>query len=195
VIFGTLVSLRGTAAVDGMIGYLTNLLPLRLAVSPDHSFQTLVAAAKAEVLGAMQHRSVPYSAIVRMSRLDTAADAPSPCDVAIVVHDMRWEPFSLPGVTAETIRLPVGHAAFAVLLSLAVADDGGYAGWWHYDAEVFDVVTMNRVAGQFTELLTHCIAAPDAPLGGIPDLRSRAFRRPGNGGNREGVGGSPSLES
>ncbi len=176
VIFGTPVSLRGTAAVDGMIGCLTNLYPIRLGVSPDMSFRALVNAVKAEVLGAMEHRAVPYSAIVRMSRLETAADAPPPCDAALVVDDMGWEPLTLPEVTAETVRLPVGYAKFAVLLLLATGDDGGYTGWWDYDAEIFDAVTVARVAGRFTELLTHCIAAPDEPLGRIPDLRSPAFR-------------------
>jgi non-ribosomal peptide synthetase component F len=177
VIFGTPVSLRGTAAVDGMIGCLTNMYPLRLAVSPAASFRALVNAAKAEVLGAMEHRAVPYSAIVRMSRLETGADAPPPCDTALVVDDMHWVPFSLPEVTAENIRLPPGHAKFAVLLHLAAADDGGYEGWWEYDAEVFDAVTVARVAGQFTELLTRCVAAPDEPLGRIPDFRSPARNR------------------
>jgi hypothetical protein len=167
VIFGTPVSLRGTAAVDDMIGCLTNVHPIRLAVSRDMSFRTLASAAKAEVLGAMEHRAVPYSALVRMSRLGTAADAPPPCDVALVVDDMRWEPFSLPKLTVEMIRLPAGHAKFALHLSLVAGEDGGYAGTWSYDAEIFDAVTVAGVAGQFTELLAQCVAAPDEPLGRI----------------------------
>jgi hypothetical protein len=168
VIFGTPVSLRGAADVDGMIGVLTSLHPIRLTVSRDISFRTLANAAKAEVLGAMEHRAVPYSTIVRMARLGTAADAPPPCDVAMVVDDMRWEPFSLPNVTAEIIRLPPAYAKFALHLSLVAGEDGHYAGSWNYDAEVFDAVTVARVASQFTTLLTHCIAAPDEPLGQIP---------------------------
>jgi hypothetical protein len=167
VIFGTPVSLRGAAAVDGMIGCLMNLLPIRLAVSRGTSFRTLASAAKAEVLGAIEHRAVPYPAIVRMSRHGMAADAPAPCDVALVVDDMRWEPFSLPKVSVDTVRLPCGYAKFALLLSLVAGDDGGYAGTWNYDTEIFDAVTVARVAGQFTELLARCVVAPDQPIGRI----------------------------
>jgi non-ribosomal peptide synthetase component F len=115
----------------------------------------------------MEHRAVPYAAIVRMSRLGKAADAPPPCDVALVVDDLRWEPLSLPKVTVEMLRLPYGYAKFTLHLGLVAGDDGGYAGTWNYDAEIFDAVTVARVAGQFAELLARCVAAPDEPLGRI----------------------------
>ncbi|BCB89733.1 condensation domain-containing protein [Phytohabitans suffuscus] len=168
VIFGTPVSLRGAADVDDMIGILTNLHPIRLAVSRDTTFRMLVKAAKAEVLGAMEHRAVPYAAIVRMSRHGTEIDVPPPCDVAMVVDDMRWEPFSLPDVTARLIPVPPGYAKFAVHLSLAAVEDGGYKGWWNYDADVFDAATVERVASQFIALLAHGVDALDMPLGQLP---------------------------
>lgn len=168
VIFATPMSLRGAADVDGMIGVLTTLQPIRLTVSRNMSFRALTNGAKAEILGAMEHRGVPYPVIVRLSQPDSSADAPPPCDVAIVVDDMGWEPFSLPDVTAEIIRFPARHAKFALRLILVAEDDGGYAGEWIYDAEVFDAATVAQVAGRFTKLLAHCIAAPDEPLGRIP---------------------------
>lgn len=164
VIFGTPVSLRGTAADDDMIGFLTNLHPIRLAVSPEMSFRTLVNAAKTEVLAALEHRAVPYSTIVAMSRRGLAPDAPL-CDVSLVLDDMRWEPFLLPGVTAETIRVPEQYAKYALHLILTADDDGGYTGAWNYDGEVYGAATMERVAGQFVQLLAHGVAAPDMPLG------------------------------
>jgi hypothetical protein len=167
VIFGTPVSLRGSAAVDSMIGCLSNPLPLRLAVSRNISFRVLTAAAKAEVLGAIEHRAVPYSELVRMTRIGIDADVPPLCDAALVVDDMRWEPFSLPGVTAERIYLPPGRAKFAVTLTLLAGDDGGYAGFCDYDADVYQAVTMAGVASQFTKLLADCIAAPGESLTGV----------------------------
>ncbi|NEA33601.1 hypothetical protein G3I17_18290 [Streptomyces sp. SID13031] len=166
VIFGTPVSLRGTAADDGMIGFLTNLHPIRLAVSRDMTFRMLVNAAKAEVLSALEHRAVPYSTIVAMSRRGLDPGAPL-CDVSLVLDDMRWEPFSLPELTAETIRVPEQYAKYALHLILTPSSDGGYTGAWNYDAEVYSAATMARAAGQFAQLLAHCVAAPDKPLGEI----------------------------
>jgi hypothetical protein len=167
VIFGTPVSLRGSAAVDDMIGCLSNPLPLRLAVSRDISFRALTDAAKAEVLGAMEHRAVPYPELVRMTRIGVAADLPPLCDAALVVDDMRWEPFSLPRLAAERIYLPPGRAKFAVTFTLVAGDDGGYAGLCDYDSDVYHAATMTLAASQFTELLARCIAAPGEPLGQV----------------------------
>jgi hypothetical protein len=176
VIFGTPVSLRGRADVDDMIGVLTDLQPIRLTVSRNMSFRTLANAAKAEILGGMRHRAVPYSAIVRMSRRDTAADAPPLCEVAIVVDDMVWEPFSLPGVATEIVRVPGRLAKFAVQLDLVARDDGGYTGAWTYDAEVFDDPTVAGVASRFTELLACCTAAPHEPLDRMPGCADGSCR-------------------
>jgi hypothetical protein len=168
VIFGTPVSSRGSAALDGMMGCFTNVHPLRLAVSPDMTFRTLAGAARAEVLGAIEHSVVPYSTIVRMSRLGSTLFGPPLCDVVIVVDDMGWEQFSLPGVSIEPVHPPAARAKFSLHFTLSADADGGFAGLLRYDAEIFDAATAARVADRFTELLAHCIAAPDEPLGGIP---------------------------
>jgi hypothetical protein len=170
VIFGTPVSLRGSAAVDGMIGCLSNPLPLRLALARDMSFRTLTDAARAEVLGAMEHRAVPFPELVRMTRIRAAADQPPLCDAALVVDDMRWEPFSLPGLTAERIYLPPQRAKFALTFTLVAGHDGGYAGFCDFDSDVYHAATMAAVASQFTELLARCTEAPGEPLGSAAGL-------------------------
>lgn len=168
VFFGTPVSSRGSTAVDDMIGCLTNLHPLRLAVAPDMSFRALVAAARASVFSALEHGTVPYSTIVRMSRFGLASDGLRLCDVAIVVDDMRWEPFSLPELTIEAIHLPPAQPKFALHFSFSAGADGSYEGLLRYDAEIFTAATADRVASRFTELLAGCLAAPEELLGRLP---------------------------
>lgn len=176
VLFGTPVSSRGSAAVDGMMGCLTNLHPLRMAVSPDMSFRTLVRAARAEVFGAIEHGSVPYATIVRMSRVDLDPESPRLCDVVIVVDDMRWEPFSLPGLSIESIQPPAPRPKFSLHFSLAMDAGGGFEGLLRYDAEIFTEATAARVTGRFTELLAHCVAAPDELLGRLPGFAGAEAR-------------------
>ena len=163
VIFATPVSLRGNADVDDMIGYLANPLPIRLAVSRQATFRTMVDATKAAVLGALDHRAVPYSQLVRMKRHGKDIDVPPLCDAGLVVDDMRWEPFTLDRVTAERIYIPPAKAKFAVNFSL-MADGGGYAGFCDYDADIFLDSTMVQVTDRFLAVLAHCAAGLDKPL-------------------------------
>ncbi len=164
VIFGTPVSHRSAAAVDGMIGCLSDLLPIRLAITSDTSFADLVSIAKAEVLAALEHRAVPYSALVRMTRRRGAAATGRLCYAVLVVDDMRREPLSLPGITAERIYVPPSRAKFDVCITLVAGDDGGYTGFCDYESELYDPATMARVTTEFTELLASCTANPDEPV-------------------------------
>jgi hypothetical protein len=164
VIVGMPMSLRGSAAVDGMLGCLSIMLPLRVAVSRCESFRALVGAAKAEVLGCIEHRAVSYAALVRMTRRGVDAEVPPLCHVALVVDDMRWEPVSLPGVTAERVYVPPARAKFDACFTLVAGDEGGYAGFCDYDADIYQATTIARAVSQFTRLLARLSAAVDEPL-------------------------------
>jgi Condensation domain len=165
VVIGIPVSLRGTADVDHMMGCLSSLLPLRLSVARNISFRELTDAAKAEVIGAIKHRAVPYSVLVRMTRLGVNREVPPPlCHVVLVVDDMRWEPLSFPGARAERIYIPPGRAKFDVCVTLVADNDGGYTGLCDYDADVYQADTMERMVSQYLRLLGSLIAAPDEPV-------------------------------
>jgi Condensation domain len=170
VIFGTPVSHRGAAAVDGMIGCLSDLLPIRLAITSDTSFGALVHAAKAEVLAVLEHQAVPYSALRRMTRRGGTAAADPLCCTALVVDDMRWEPLSFPRITAQRVYIPPAGAKFDVCLTLVAADDGGYTGFCDYESDLYDPATMVHVATEFTELLASCTATQDEPIAKLPGL-------------------------
>lgn len=165
VIFGTPVSLRSAAEVDDVIGCLTNPLPIRLAVSRDVTFRTLLEATRAEILEVLDHRAVPYSSLVRMRREGNDFDLPPLFDAGLVLDDMRWEPFALHAVAAERIYLLPGKAKHAVNFSLMADEHGGYAGFCDYDADVYLASTMVRVTDRFVAVLAHHTAALDEPLG------------------------------
>jgi hypothetical protein len=169
VIVGAPMSRRGAAAVDGMIGCLTDLVPLRLAVSGDASLGALIGTAKAAVIAAMEHRAVPYAELVRITRRRAASAVPL-CRVALVVDDMRQQALTLPAIEVQRIYIPPGRAKFDVCLTLIADDDGGYTGFCDYDADIYQAATVARVAAQFTQALAHGAAAPEEPLARAPWL-------------------------
>ena len=164
VIFGTPVSQRGVGAVDSMICCLSEVFPLRLAVFREISFSELVEAAKGEVIGTLEHRFIPRSELTGLSRIAGDADVPSLFNVVLVVDDMRWEPLLLPGITAERIFVQPRWAKFDMMLTLVAGDDGGYAGFCDYDADVYHADTMTRAASRFTTLLARLLAGADEHL-------------------------------
>lgn len=167
VIFGTQVSQRGAADVDDMIGFLTGTLPIRLAIPQDATFRTLMDATKAAVVGALDHRLVPFSRLIRMTRRGIDPDVPPLCDAGLVVDDMRWEPFTLGPVTAERVYLPPNRAKFAVNFSFMSDPTGGYTGFCDYDADLYLESTMVRATERFSAVLARCADALDQPLSAL----------------------------
>ncbi|HBF82733.1 MAG TPA: hypothetical protein DD420_23240, partial [Streptomyces sp.] len=65
IVVGTPVSRRGNADLDSVMGCLSDLMPLRLAMDAGMSFRDLVRSARSEVLGLVRHRDVPFGELVR----------------------------------------------------------------------------------------------------------------------------------
>lgn len=175
-ILGTPVSHRGAASLDGLVGCLTGLLPLRLPVRPEDSFAGLVAATREVVWEAVGHKDLPYSELVSkaVSRRDLGR-LPL-CQTVLVVDDVRQAPLTLPGLTAEPVYVPPTTAKFDLCVTIVVVR-GRYRGSIDYACDLYDPGTAERIAHDFTRLLREVAGDPAAPLGG-------ALRR------IEGAGGS-----
>ena len=70
----------------------------------------------------------------------------------------------LPGITAERIYVQPRWAKFDMMLTLVAGDDGGYAGFCDYDADIYHADTMTRAASRFTTLLARLLAGADEHL-------------------------------
>lgn len=164
VIFGTPVSRRGSAALSQMIGCFTDLVPLRFAVGRETSLGALVEQARAEVIGALQHKNVPYAAVLQQAGIRSRSGTLTLCPTALVADDAGQPGMRLPNLTSTRLYVPSGRAKFDVCLTLVLEDDGGYLGMCDYAAELYDQGTAARVAGQFTGVLSSGLAALDQPL-------------------------------
>src|SRR5262249_51128715 len=63
IIVGSPMIARGRAALAGLVGYLSNTLPLRLDLSGDPSFGDLLRRARGMVVQALQHQDFPSPAM------------------------------------------------------------------------------------------------------------------------------------
>ncbi|WP_229401789.1 non-ribosomal peptide synthetase [Micromonospora okii] len=169
VVIGTPVSRRDDEALEPMIACLTDVMPLRQRVPADITFAELVARTKEQVWGAVRHRDVPYSHLLR--ELDVAR---SPgrfplFQVVIGVDDAPPPSLSLPGVTAERLYVHSGTAKYDVFLHL-VPERGGFHGFLEFATDLFDRSTAERLAERLRTLLAEAVARPDAPLRDLEPL-------------------------
>jgi Condensation domain len=155
VILGASVSRRGDASLDGLMGCLTGVLPLRQAVRPDQSFADLITSVRSTVLGAFAHRDIPYTLVARAAGRRYAPL----CQTVIVVDDAPRLRLELPGLTAERLYVPSGTSKFDLCLTLVI-DGAGYQGFLDYASERYDPPTALRIVRDFQALLVAAVRDP-----------------------------------
>ncbi|WP_320064297.1 amino acid adenylation domain-containing protein [Micromonospora sp. RTGN7] len=175
VVVGTPVSRRDDEILEPMIACLTDIMPLRQRVPADASFVELLTGAKEQVWGAIEHRDVPYSRLVRELEVERSPSRFPLFQVVIGLDDAPPPALDLPGVTAERLYVHSGTAKYDIFLHLVPAR-GGFDGFLEFSTDLFDRRTAQRLAERLRTLLTEAVAHPDLPLRYL-DLLPAAERR------------------
>ncbi|HEX5402930.1 MAG TPA: condensation domain-containing protein [Pseudonocardiaceae bacterium] len=173
-ILGTPVSHRD-AALDHLVGCLTDLLPLRLAVRDIDSFADLVTSTRTVVWEAVANKAIPYTALISRAVARRELGTLPLCQTVLVMDDAGGPPFTLPDVTAERLYPHSGMAKFDLCVTL-VTDGGGYRGFLEYARDLFTQQTAERIAADLRAVLATALRLPDRPLSevltrAVPDPR------------------------
>ncbi|MFD9062375.1 condensation domain-containing protein [Kitasatospora purpeofusca] len=169
VVIGTPVSRRGEPDLDGVLGCLTDLLPVRYRVPADADFATVCAAAKRRSLDVLRHRNVPYArlggGVGRTRGVLSGAHLGRIC----LVLDQSPSRLELPGLRCERVHVG-GAAAKFDWLQYVVADGGG----WDVRADyALDFFTPDEAALFLRQWLTALAAASADPGVPVRDLFDR----------------------
>jgi len=168
-VVGSPVAGRSRRETEGLIGFFVNTLALRGDLSGDPPFGELLGRVREVTLEAYAREDLPFERLV--GELHTARSlAHSPIYQAVLVLlNTPSSDLDLPGLRLETIETWVTGTKWDLTLSLEERD-GGLAGYWEYDSDLFDAATVARFAGHFRELLTAAVAAPEGRLSDLPWL-------------------------
>jgi condensation domain-containing protein len=171
-LIGVPVSRRGPAALDPLIGCLTDQMPVRLRLRPESSFLDLVAAAKRALTAAMAHRDVPYAALLRTIGRNAYDGKPPLVQFSLVIDDAPRVPVDLPGIGATRLFVDPGTSKFDMALYLIRTGGDALHGILEYADELFDRSTAAGVAADFAGLLGAAVAAPDTAVASLAGRRA-----------------------
>jgi amino acid adenylation domain-containing protein len=166
-LLGSPASGRGAPRLRDVVGYLMNPLALRSTLDDDLSVPAFLAAARAEVLGALDHQDFPAHLLAE--RLRPGRDGgPGGLFQAMFVFNRSHRPELAPaarlalgeagaraavgGLALESLPLPEWRASFD--LQLTILENGAdLAGSLLFDTELFDRTTARRLAAHYERLL------------------------------------------
>jgi len=175
IVVGTPIAGRTRAETEGLIGCFVNTLALRTDLSDDPTFRQLMARVREVALGAYAHQELPFERLVEELQPERDTSQAPLFNVMFVLQNVPRSERRLRGLTMRHIELDKGTAKFDLSLGLA-EKAGGLRGVLSYSTDLFDRETIERLSGQYRELLAAVVAEPERRLSALP-LLSPAERR------------------
>ncbi|MEV5945952.1 condensation domain-containing protein [Streptomyces sp. NPDC051993] len=165
-VIGCAATHREGQAMRGLVGLCVNTLPVRVDLSGDPGFATLVERVRDALLDAQQHREVPFDLI--LERLGATARGEDGTALVRVTSDVLGEQTALrlPGVSARPVEVGVGEAKFD--LTFALVDEDAPASLVQYGRTALDDETGRNLSASFAELLAAVAADPELRLSRLP---------------------------
>lgn len=167
---GTPVAGRDRVELESVAGLFVNTVILRHDFSAAPSFSALVAAVRETVLDAHAHQQLPFERLV--DKLAPERDL-SHHPLFQVMFDFQAERYQslkgLPGLEADLYAIDTGTSKFDLSLSCLERDDDIEA-VFEYSRDLFDVATVERLAGHYVALIAAALDAPEHPLADLPLL-------------------------
>ena len=154
---GVPASGRTEAAVDDVVGYFVNALPLRIAVEDPSDVRATILQANRVVGSALERQDVPFHLVVRELQPPRAHNR-NPVFQTMFQLDPPPAPLQLAGATLQPIGQPPTHAQFD--LNVRILWGGPRTEIWSYcdrsNRAVVDTLVASYVA------LLGDVAAPAA---------------------------------
>ncbi|WP_062213647.1 non-ribosomal peptide synthetase [Streptomyces sp. NBRC 109706] len=165
VIVGVPVSDRPREAAD-LVGFFVNTLALRVDLSGDPGFATLLERVRGIALDAYDHAGTPFERVVRELAPPRGTDRTPIFQTLAEFQSAEPFRFDLPGV--EAVPLDAGPDKALTDLTVYFTDGpDGVRCHLEYNADLFDAGTVDDFFAVFRDLLAAATAAPDAPLSGL----------------------------
>jgi amino acid adenylation domain-containing protein len=172
VVIGTTVANRDNVALEEVVGFLVNNVPVRGDLSGAPSFADLLTRTKLAVFGAFEHADLPFEALVEAVNPErTAAHAPI-FQTLLTLLNYPMDSVGPGGSAMDPLELDVQAARFDLVLDLgrmpAGPNAGKMAAVYEYAADLFDEATILRWHAAFVRLLEAACAAPERSLSEVP---------------------------
>ncbi|MBT2508657.1 amino acid adenylation domain-containing protein [Streptomyces sp. ISL-98] len=108
---GSLVTGRGRAGTERLIGYFVNMLPIRVSACGDTRVATLLKQVREACVAAYRHQDVPFQTVCRDLGVTGAARGSIPFQAVVNYQQRQPRPLTLGAADVESWRTAAGDTA------------------------------------------------------------------------------------
>src|SRR5690606_9628023 len=147
-----------------LVGHCVNVLPIKIRVSANDTFQDLLQQVQAELRAALRHQYLTFGTLLQS--LDYKRDPSRPALLSTVFNvDLNdAEPLPFTDLAVEVESNPRRYENFDMNFNIAVTADTAVVECT-FSTELWRVDTIEMRLQEFEQLLTHVFAAPDTAVG------------------------------
>lgn len=175
-VFGTPIANRVRSEFENIIGLFVNTIVLRFKLNADLTFIDLLAQTKQTCLDAYSNQTIPFEYLVaELNPKRSLAHSPL-FQVMLTLQNFPKAELSLPGINITEEQGVADVAKFDLTLILNDSD-GLLKGGFEYNIDLFDQLTMIRLADHFHLLIENIISNPNQSVSTYPMLTTAEFRQ------------------
>jgi len=174
---GSPVAGRDRTETQNLIGFFVNSLVLRLDLSADPDFRSLVRSARQVVLDAYAHQELPFEKLVDALQPRRDLSRTPLFQAVLVLQDVPPPAMELGGLTLQAQPLTTGTAKFDLTLNLR-EEAGGFVGGLEFATDLFDRAMALRLVDRLRSLLESAVANPELPLSRLSPFSLDERRQP-----------------
>ncbi|HET8814283.1 MAG TPA: condensation domain-containing protein [Solirubrobacterales bacterium] len=187
VVVGSPVANREQESMEKVVGYLANMLPMRVRLEGDPTLRELFGRVRATALDAYDHQALPFARLVR-EIAPPRLDACNPLfQTALVLNEMTPRTFGGLGVSEAILH--TGTSKLDLTCYLEERRGGGLEGHLEYASALLLPATARRVRLAFERALGEIATYVDQPLSEVQARLEGALAtgEEGRGGDGRGT--------
>lgn len=166
---GTTVANRPRKELEGIIGFFTNMLALRVDLAGSPTFTTLLRRVRDRAHAAYQHQDVPFDRVVEAVQPERVLGQNPIVQVCFSLLQAHRDALRLGDLRVDQID-PISPAS-RFDLTLTMEDTrGGLVGAFEYTTDLFERDTIRRMIGHWRTLLEAVAADPGLSIAELPLL-------------------------
>jgi hypothetical protein len=166
-LLGVVHANRSHEQLEPLIGFFVNLLAVRLDLSGDPAFTSLVTQARRVTLDAFAHQDAPFEQVVAAVQPHRGLDQAPLCQVVFAFQNTPPSQVSLAGLECESLAYDRETCVMDLIAYLEPVE-GRLRGRIEYSCDLFDRRRIEQMIAYYLQILAGIVAMPEERLIDLP---------------------------
>jgi amino acid adenylation domain-containing protein len=160
ILIGTPVANRTREELHDMVGFLANMMVLRVDCSDDPSFADLLGRVKHATIEGSAHSELPFERLVDELQPERDLCRHPIFQVTFQVYDALWDFLNLTDISAGPFHIEDRTCRFDLSIAMVSGPGERLSGMLNYNTELFERATAARIADHYVRLLVSVLGHP-----------------------------------